>query len=42
MHSDSTVIFRRSCYLDTDLEDMLLAENADLAVMRDKINREIP
>lgn len=41
MHSDSSVIFRRCCYLNIELEDSLLAENTDLAVMRDKIDQEI-
>lgn len=41
MHSDPTVILRRYCYLDIDLEDLLLAENTDLIVMRDRIDQEI-
>lgn len=32
----------RSCYsLDIELEDSLVAENTDLAVVRDRIDQEI-
>lgn len=41
MHCDPSVIFRRCCYLNIELEDSLLTENTDLAVMRDKIDQEI-